>query len=83
MDIQTSNQSGGRARAQASYTLANAGTGTCYTPVYSDPNNSGFTQSPTINSSGICEVIERDAWTIAVILGHWVPRARFEAARSE
>jgi ribosomal protein S12 methylthiotransferase accessory factor len=34
-------------------------------------------------AQGLCELVERDAWTIAVILGHWVPRARFEAARAK
>jgi ribosomal protein S12 methylthiotransferase accessory factor len=31
---------------------------------------------------GLCEIIERDAWTIAEVLSHWLPRARFEAARA-
>jgi ribosomal protein S12 methylthiotransferase accessory factor len=34
-------------------------------------------------AQALCELIERDAWTVAVILGHWVPRARFEAGRAK
>ena len=34
-------------------------------------------------AQALCELVERDAWTIAVILGHWVPRAKFEAARAK
>lgn len=32
---------------------------------------------------GLCEIIERDAWTIADVLSHWIPRARFDAARAK
>jgi ribosomal protein S12 methylthiotransferase accessory factor len=34
-------------------------------------------------AQALCEVIERDAWTIATILAHWMPRAKFEAARAK
>jgi len=34
-------------------------------------------------AQALCEVVERDAWTVATILAHWVPRARFEAARAK
>ncbi|MEZ4237705.1 MAG: YcaO-like family protein [Myxococcota bacterium] len=30
----------------------------------------------------LCEIIERDAWTIAEVLAHWLPRARFDAQRA-
>jgi len=32
---------------------------------------------------GLCEVMERDAWTIAEVLSHWLPRARFDAERAK
>jgi ribosomal protein S12 methylthiotransferase accessory factor len=31
---------------------------------------------------GLLEIIERDAWTIAEVLSHWLPGARFDAARA-
>jgi ribosomal protein S12 methylthiotransferase accessory factor len=34
-------------------------------------------------AQALCEVIERDAWTIAAVLAHWLPRARFEAERAK
>jgi ribosomal protein S12 methylthiotransferase accessory factor len=34
-------------------------------------------------AQGLCEVIERDAWTIAAVLSHWLPRAKFEAERAK
>ena len=34
-------------------------------------------------AQALCELVERDAWTIADILGHWVPRAKFDAARAK
>ena len=33
-------------------------------------------------SQALCEIIERDAWTIAEVLSHWLPRSRDAAARS-
>ncbi len=32
-------------------------------------------------SQALCEIIERDAWTIAEVLSHWLPRTRDAAAR--
>ncbi|WP_438009590.1 YcaO-like family protein [Sorangium sp. So ce321] len=43
---------------------------------------SGNTYEEAI-AQALCEVIERDAWTIATILAHWLPRARFEAERAK
>lgn len=34
-------------------------------------------------AQGLCEVIERDAWTLATVLGHWLPRAKFEAEQTK
>ncbi|MEZ4237704.1 MAG: YcaO-like family protein, partial [Myxococcota bacterium] len=33
-------------------------------------------------SQALCEIIERDAWTIAEVLAHWLPRSRWDAARA-
>ena len=33
-------------------------------------------------AQALCELIERDAWTLATIVAHWVPRAKFDAART-
>jgi len=34
-------------------------------------------------AQALCELIERDAWTIATVLAHWMPRAKFEAGRAK
>ncbi|WP_437868433.1 YcaO-like family protein [Sorangium sp. So ce363] len=34
-------------------------------------------------SQALCEIIERDSWTIAEVLSHWLPRAHWEAARAK
>ena len=39
---------------------------------------SGNTYEEAI-AQALCELIERDAWTVAHVLAHWRPRARFEA----
>jgi ribosomal protein S12 methylthiotransferase accessory factor len=39
---------------------------------------SGNTYEEAI-AQALCELIERDAWTVAQVLAHWRPRAKFEA----
>lgn len=44
--------------------------------------SSGNTYEEAVSQS-LSELIERDAWTIAHIVAHWMPRARFEADRAK
>jgi ribosomal protein S12 methylthiotransferase accessory factor len=52
-----------------------------YAIVTSNGLSAGNTYEEAV-CQGLLEIIERDAWTIAEVLSHWLPGARFEAARA-
>jgi ribosomal protein S12 methylthiotransferase accessory factor len=52
-----------------------------YAIVTSNGLSAGNTYEEAV-CQGLLEIIERDAWTIADVLSHWIPHARFDAARA-
>ncbi|HYO51407.1 YcaO-like family protein [Archangium sp.] len=54
----------------------------CYAVTTSNGLASGNTYEEAV-AHALCELIERDAWTLAEVLAHWLPRARFERQRAQ
>jgi ribosomal protein S12 methylthiotransferase accessory factor len=55
-------------------------------PCYASSTTNGLASGNTIEEAichALCELIERDAWTIAEILSHWLPYARQKAKMQE
>ena len=66
----------------AGYMLGDDGGPACYEVITSNGLASGNTLEEAI-CHGLCEVIERDAWTLADLAGHWLPLWKHERQPAE